>query len=140
MSFQVFIVPSGEVNADLERTEQSFLGLPNRVCEISDWVRMNCLKADYKWFAVFYDNESIDLELKGSIISFLASVSILEQFRYVSCVIMHKRIAGGHLKEVTRLFHRSLFIGSNYCPICKQGFIGTEVIYGGFIVEHGFCP
>ena len=142
MNFQLFIVPSGEINADSDKTEKSFLGLPARICRISDWSKINYLKADYEWFGIFYDNEHIDLELRGSIINFLNSVSVLNQFRPVSCALVYKRALGKDVVAfigTTRLFHRSMFMGANYKPVCREGFMETEIIYGGFIVEHALC-
>ena len=142
MNFQLFIVPSGEVNADPKKTERSFLGLPKRVCIIKDWVEINYLKADYEWFGIFYDNEAIDWKLRGSIIEFLNSVPIIQKYNPIQCVSVYKKIMGNKVvvfSGTPRLFHRAVFIGSNCEPVCRLDNIVSETIFGGFITEHGLC-
>ena len=140
MNFQLFIVPSGKINADLDKTIKSFKGLARRITVCRNWTEINLLSPDYDWFGIFYDNESIDEELRSSISGFLRDLEVLDRYIRVQCALVYKKILGCEVvgfSGTLRLFDRAVFIGSNLYPLFREGFLYEECIYGGFIVEHG---
>jgi len=125
----VFIIPSFADNADVRRTIASFSGIEGgfRVVTVSDFSEINRHEKKDDWFAVFWDNESIDEGVKEAIPVFLS-------FPKLEVLILYKKESKVDATWRKRLFRRHVFLTDDYRPLCLWE--NKEAILDGWVKEH----
>jgi len=123
----IFVVPSNQPNADIEKTIDSFVGikLEYDVIPVSSCKETNNSKNE--WRLIIWDNEYIDEALRDAIPVFL-------NFNQYEILILYKKISEIEATWRYRLFRNHIYLAGDFCPVGV--WFGREAILDGWVKEH----
>ena len=123
------VIPSGKPNADFNKTVESFekADVGVKVVLANTWVEVNDYRYKDKWYAVFWDNEGIDVNLQKALIEHLNN-------RIPDALILYKRLAEKEAEYRTRFMRRTVWLTNDYAPLMP--WVTTETVLDGWVVDH----
>ena len=126
----VFIIPSHAENADAEKTINSFTGIAGgfEAVPVSGFEEVNSYKDKGEWFGIFWDNESIDENLKEYLPVFLHR----QNFEYL---ILYKKEKKAEATWRARLFRKHIYLVDDFAP--TSFWYNKEIVLDGWVLDHG---
>jgi len=125
----LFVVPSGKPNANYGNTVDSFLHSSVRcdVVRVDDWREINNYDHKKEWFAIFWDNEYIDVGIQEVLHLHLNN-------KAAQVIVIYKKLDEETIGYRTRIMRRAVYLGSDFKPIAP--WIAYETLLDGWIKEH----
>jgi len=125
----LFILPSGQPNADLGQTIESFKrsGILFKAVSIKDWRGINSYRDKDEWYGIFWDNEGIDSNLETALPEHLKN-------RPPEALILYKRLGEEKAEYRARFMRRSVWLTEDFAPISR--WICYETVLDGWVKEH----
>jgi hypothetical protein len=116
----LFVIGSGEGNADIEKTIASFSGLSvdHKVISVTGWREIN-------------HNECIDKDLSEFIPTYLS-------FRNLELLILYKKMGVTEATWRDRFFRSHIHLLNGYRPMCMRRWLNKEVVLYGWVLEHEY--
>ena len=126
----LFVIPSGKPNADYNKTVQSFKKCQVKVKAVlaKTWRDVNEYRYKDVWYAVFWDNEGIDVALQQVLHLHLAN-------RNPDCMILYKRVGEKEAEFRMRFMRRTVWLTEDYAPL--EQWVKPETILDGWVIDHG---
>ena len=123
----LFVMPSGEENADINKTVRSFQSVrPIELVTITDWTQVNG-KADSDWFGIFWDNEHLAVDLSEALPFYFSNLTY-------DALICYKYIGEEKASFRMRFFRRHVHLTDDFKPL--RMFMKVETMLDGFIQSH----
>lgn len=129
----LFIVPSGKLNADYNKTIESFKQADVNVTPVlvKSWMEVNDYRYKDEWYAVFWDNEGLDVNLQKALCEHLRN-------RIPDVLVLYKRLGEKEAEYRTRFMRRTVWLTDDYAPLLP--WVQSETVLDGFVIDHAGIP
>jgi len=122
----LFVMPSGEPSADIDKTIESFGDMPIQLVRIDDWTQINRTCDNY-WKGVFWDNERLSVDLAEALPYYFCNLTY-------DCLLCYKFIDEETASYRMRFFRNHVYLLEDFKPVGM--FMKVEKILDGFVKSH----
>ena len=102
----LFILKSGQPEADPERSKKSFGHVVTKTIEANTLEEVNSHEVETPWYGICYDNEQADEELEASLKTFLL-------YSDADVLVLYKNLTKDVVSKSSRLFRKNVRVRSD---------------------------